>query len=553
MSSSNPVAAAGTTGNGCDSSSTDDERVQQQLVVVEQLTKEHGFSLENAQKAIAEVGPDLDAALKYAIEKKLQQDQGGSVVPKNTGFGGAAGENGQAKESENHEENQQQITAELEPKKKKPRPSYDNLVELEASEREASERLEDREESEDDDDDNNNNTTTNDEAGNDDEDDEDSNNSLGSDISPSIIEIAAAVARGVPIDLFQADVEDEEIDYPFGSLPTSLDGVAEFMLSDKCKSIVILAGAGMSVASGIPDFRSADGLYATMNPDLLTANPVEREAIRMDPTVALEQGMFLQNPFPCLELQREFILGTHSQRWKATLAHRFVELLHAKTGKLVRLYTQNIDGLEDQCTQLPKEKRIAVHGSMDRAECARCGEEQDYDEFCERVRRQIKDLSGQDESAPPESTPIPCPTCGYNAMKPAIVLFRSSLPKEFFEKVPEDVVDADMLIVMGTSLRVAPANSLVWRVPKRALRLLVNREPIGWHLGVQYGEENKRDFFAPGDCDTVLLDLMTHLGWLDDLRPLLEGEPKLPDSSAALLGQKLGGDPDSNHGERTHE
>jgi len=118
-------------------------------------------------------------------------------------------------------------------------------------------------------------------------------------------------------------------------------------------------------AAGIPDFRSADGLYATMKPDLLTADPIEREAIREDPTVALEQGMFLQNPLPCLELNREFILGTHNQRWKATLAHRFVELLHAKTGKLVRLYTQNIDGLEDQCTQLPRDKVIAVHGSMD--------------------------------------------------------------------------------------------------------------------------------------------------------------------------------------------
>jgi NAD-dependent deacetylase sirtuin 2 len=101
-----------------------------------------------------------------------------------------------------------------------------------------------------------------------------------------------------------------------------------------------------SVASGIPDFRSADGLYATLNPDLLTADAIEREAIRSDPTFALDQTLFEKNPLPCLELNREFILGTREQRWKATLAHRFVELLHSKTGKLARLYTQNIDGGE---------------------------------------------------------------------------------------------------------------------------------------------------------------------------------------------------------------
>jgi len=294
----------------------------------------------------------------------------------------------------------------------------------------------------------------------------------------------------------------------------------------------------MSCEAGIPDFRSADGLYATMNPDQLTANDLEKEVIRNDPTVALEQNMFLQNPFPCLELQREFILGTQAQRWKATLAHRFVELLHTKTRKLVRLYTQNIDGLEDQCLQLPRTKVIAVHGSMDRAECAMCHTESNFDDFCDCVRRQIKDLSGQDGSAPSESTSIACDTCGYTAMKPAIVLFRSSLPKEFFDNVPKDVQDVDLLIVIGTSLRVAPANSLVWRVPKSSMRLLVNREEVGGYLGMHFGEESTRDYHAAGNCDEVLLDLMEQLGWLDDLKPLLEHH-KLPLTSAQMLRERL--------------
>lgn len=361
-----------------------------------------------------------------------------------------------------------------------------------------------------------------------------------------------AAERGVPLEwlIMQAsqdnasdddddDGDGEQIEYPFASLPTSLEEVARFILSDNCKSIVILAGAGMSVASGIPDFRSADGLYATLNADLLTADDAEREAIRDDPTVSLQQDMFLQNPLPCLELQREFILGTRDQRWKATLGHRFVELLHEKTGKLVRHYTQNIDGLEDQCTKLPRDKVIAVHGSMDRAECARCLSETDFHEFCDKVQTQIKDLSGKDQSAPVESTSIECKVCGYNAVKPSIVLFKSSLPKAFFMNVPRDIQDVDLLIVMGTSLRVAPACSLVPQVPKSALRVLVNREEAGDHLGIIFDKSlSKRDYFAQGECDDVLLELMDHLDWIEDLKPLLSGE-MLPKSSAQLLAAHI--------------
>jgi len=417
-----------------------------------------------------------------------------------------------------------------EPQRKKARPSRDN------SEDESETGCRNSSTSKDDD---HSNANANDDSAHEDDGDGDSD---GSELSPTIIAVANAVARGIPVQLFQQSSDDEEdLEYPFDSVPTSLEDVANFIQSDKCRSVVILAGAGMSVAAGIPDFRSADGLYATMNPDLITANPVEREAIRMDPTVALEKGMFLQNPLPCLELNREFILGTHRQKWKATLAHRFVELLHAKTGKLVRLYTQNIDGLEDQCSQLPRDKVIAVHGSMDRAECAACGEKSDFENFCHQVRHQIKDLAGKDPTAPRESRPITCSTCGYNSVKPAIVLFRENLPMTFFENVPRDILDVDLLIVIGTSLRVAPANSLVWRVPKTAMRLLVNREPVGWHLGMNFGPDTKRDYHAQGNCDDVLLDLMSRLGWLSDLEPLVNNQ-MLPLASEAVLRQSLGRD-----------
>jgi NAD-dependent deacetylase sirtuin 2 len=352
-----------------------------------------------------------------------------------------------------------------------------------------------------------------------------------------------AKIRAFPISLEEEEEEEDEespppMDYPFETLPQSLEEVAKFIQSENCQNIVILAGAGMSVVSGIPDFRSANGLYATMNAELLTATQSEKDLIRFDPSIALDHRLFLQNQLPCLEVNRQFLLGTKDQMWKATLAHRFVELLHKKTNKLVRLYTQNIDGLEDQCIHLPREKVVPVHGTMDQADCGMCRNEADFEQFCRDVRHNIKDITGTDPTAPTESKHIPCHICGYNTLKPSIVLFKSNLPQRFFELLPHDVEEADLLLIIGTSLKVAPANSIVYRVPKTCLRVLVNRDPVGIPLGMQYGPYAERDYFAEGDIDPTMLELMTHLGWLNELEPLLD-QDQLPESSADLLQQRL--------------
>ena len=84
--------------------------------------------------------------------------------------------------------------------------------------------------------------------------------------------------------------------------------------------------------------------------------------MRDDPTAVVSWSLFQQNPLPYLELRRPFILGTAERRWKPTVAHWFVRLLHDK-GKLQRLLTQNIDGL-DYHLSLPEELTVAVHGSL---------------------------------------------------------------------------------------------------------------------------------------------------------------------------------------------
>ncbi len=318
--------------------------------------------------------------------------------------------------------------------------------------------------------------------------------------------------------------------------PSFPDEMADFLRSPLCKSIIVLAGAGMSVSCGIPDFRSVGvGLYDTLRPELLTASAEESARIDSDPHFALDKHLFLQNPLPMLEIKRSFILGTHEKKWKATLAHRFVELLHTKLGKLTRLYTQNIDGLELQ-TAIPAKMVVNVHGSMGAAACELCGHGVDFDEFCGKVRSNIKDITGEDVNAPTRSTPIYCKACGEPTVKPDIVLFGGDLPEKFYKRTAKDLPEADLLIVMGTSLSVAPANSLVYRIPSTALRLVMNNERVGRVLGIDYSDSAIRDVWARGSTDVSCLNLAEKMGWLDDLALIID---ELPDKSAWLLRNRL--------------
>ena len=91
-------------------------------------------------------------------------------------------------------------------------------------------------------------------------------------------------------------------------------GVAAYLASDACQKVVVLTGAGVSCAAGIPDFRSPGGMYDTLRPELITATPQERAAMARDPTAVVLKDMFLQNQFPYPK-SAPFILGTqrHSE------------------------------------------------------------------------------------------------------------------------------------------------------------------------------------------------------------------------------------------------
>lgn len=310
-----------------------------------------------------------------------------------------------------------------------------------------------------------------------------------------------------------------------------LDRVAAFLKSGSCRSVVVLAGAGASTGAGIPDFRSQGGFYETLQPDLLTASDDERARMTRKPEAAVSRAMFMRNQLPYLELRRPFILGTERQEWKATLTHWFIKFLEEE-GLLTRLYTQNIDGLEYQ-TGIDPELLVEVHGSVRRASCEGCSKEMRLQDFAQQVKAKIKDIYKVDPDAPGESAHIFCEHCEKPLVKPSTVQFGGALPHEFKFHASDDFPCADLLIIIGTSLTVAPANAVVQQVPQECLRLILNDQPVGEDLGICYRGESTRDIWAgPCSCDEAALGIMKRLGWEEKVRRIRH---RLPESSRVLV------------------
>lgn len=208
----------------------------------------------------------------------------------------------------------------------------------------------------------------------------------------------------------------------------SLEAVAKYILDRKPK-IVIMAGAGVSTAAGIPDFRTpGSGLYA----NLQKYNLPFAEAI-------FTIHFFRQNPEPFFQLAKEMYPG----KWKPTTTHYFVKLLEQK-GLLLRHFTQNIDTLE-RVAGISPEKIVEAHGSFGEAHCIEC----DASFPAEFVEACVM--------AEPVKVPR-CTTCD-GIVKPRITFFGESLPARFSQCAP-DLKQAELLLVLGTSLKVMPVSGV---------------------------------------------------------------------------------------------
>ncbi|XP_071962034.1 NAD-dependent protein deacetylase sirtuin-2-like isoform X2 [Antedon mediterranea] len=284
----------------------------------------------------------------------------------------------------------------------------------------------------------------------------------------------------------------------------TIESVAKYLKSEKCKNVVVMVGAGISTSAGIPDFRSpGSGLYDNLQQYNLPS-----------PESIFEIGYFMEHPEPFFKLAKQLYPGT----FKPTPCHYFIRLL-AQKGKLLRLYSQNIDTLE-RIAGVPGDLIVEAHGTFHTGHClGDCKKEYTQEWMKNEI---FKDM-------------IPrCPDC-EGLVKPDIVFFGEGLPKRFFSSMEKDFPSADLLIVMGTSLKVQPFASLVDRVNDTTPRLLINLEKCGAAdpfmkmLGLSGGmdfesENNYRDVAEVSTCDDGCYKLAALLGWKGDLDKLIKTE-----------------------------
>lgn len=204
---------------------------------------------------------------------------------------------------------------------------------------------------------------------------------------------------------------------------------------DGTKRLVFFGGAGVSTESGIPDFRSVDGLYS--------------QRYACPPETILSHSFFEVRPAEFFEFYRDRMLFPNAKPNKAhTWLAKFEE-----TGRLTGVVTQNIDGLH----QAAGSRRVfELHGSVHRNYCMDCGKFFPMETIL-------------------HSTGIPRCECG-GVIKPDVVLYEEGLDDATVRGALRVISQADVLIVAGTSLTVYPAAGFLDAFSGRHL-ILINRDP----------------------------------------------------------------------------
>ncbi|KAH7161405.1 DHS-like NAD/FAD-binding domain-containing protein [Dactylonectria macrodidyma] len=285
-------------------------------------------------------------------------------------------------------------------------------------------------------------------------------------------------------------------------------------LIQKSKNIILLTGAGISTSLGIPDFRSkGTGLYSKL--EHLGLN---------DPQEVFDIDVFRQDPTIFYSVAKDILPNTD----RYTPTHKFIAMLNER-GKLLTNYSQNIDNLEVKAG-VPKEKLIQCHGSFGTATCIQCGFKMQGEKIfpdikadkiprCPRCIQTLRAAGGTvkrkrsaglekkrrrwsaDESS--DDSEYDIPTAGI--MKPDITFFGEALPDEFSRRLTENDRDkVDLVIVIGTSLKVTPVSEIVSWLPPHIPQLYISRQAVS-HINF--------DIDLLGDCDVVVTELCRRLDW----------------------------------------
>ena len=240
-------------------------------------------------------------------------------------------------------------------------------------------------------------------------------------------------------------------------------------LVDSSSSVVVLTGAGVSTASGIPDFRGPEGVW-TKNPAAERLSHIDAFTSSSEVRKAAWQRMLTQQ--------------TKSAR--PNEAHLALAAFE-RTGKLKALITQNVDGLHLAAGSDP-ELVIEVHGNVRVTRCLRCGTESPTTEILDRV------MAGDGD--PHCLADLEGTTCD-GLLKTAVVSFGQPLPEREFARAEYLAKACELLVCIGSTLEVQPVSGLVPKATSRGASLIiVNAEPTPYDADA--------DFVVRGDIPTVL-------------------------------------------------
>jgi NAD-dependent SIR2 family protein deacetylase len=251
----------------------------------------------------------------------------------------------------------------------------------------------------------------------------------------------------------------------------NVESMMKRLVSDtsEFKRILIICGAGISTSAGIEDFRSPQSGLCAIS---------ESKYGITDPKQLLSRYQFEENHLPFAQWLADFYGKLRNA--KPTLTHRFIYELH-RQHRLLRCYTQNLDGLELKCG-IASESIVHCHGRLDEFQCSNCS----------TTNNNINVISGEtiSEFIVTKRQLPKCLECRHGWISPKIILFGDDLPERYRKNYKMDCVDADLLIVMGTSFEVYPVANMDKHVPIGIPRILVNKYRVGNWSSPFVGIEN---------------------------------------------------------------
>ena len=219
---------------------------------------------------------------------------------------------------------------------------------------------------------------------------------------------------------------------------------------EESNNIVFFGGAGVSTESGIPDFRSVDGLY--------------NQKYEYPPETILSHTFFMRKTSEFYKFYKDKLLLEGAKPNKAHL--KLAELEAA--GKLKAVITQNIDGLHQDAGS---KEVMELHGSVQRNYCMKCGEFYDF----AAIKKKVNEAAEKYKPGDADYMVPKCDKCG-GTIKPDVVLYEEGLDGLTMQKSVQYISNADVLIIGGTSLAVYPAAGLIDYYRGNKL-VLINLQP----------------------------------------------------------------------------